>query len=88
MLLCVQVLASLAGHPDLLHWHLMKHPSSSLSLCITALADDAGEHLLTWPSLLLAVHLQRMACTAPPTLVPSTRLSAATVSPIGALVLR
>lgn len=47
---CAQVLADLAGHPDLLHWHLMKHPSRSLTLCISALADDAGECLLACPA--------------------------------------
>ena len=38
-----QVLNALAGsHGELLQWHLIKHPSRSLALCIAAIADDAG----------------------------------------------
>lgn len=31
-----------ASHADLLQWHLIKHPSRSLSMCIAAIADDGG----------------------------------------------
>jgi hypothetical protein len=49
----------LAGtHGELLQWHLIKHPSRSLALCIAALADDGGALPLLFPS---SAHLSASA---------------------------